>query len=151
MGAWTSVTPADQRAITARRREQERARVLAKEADHRHVLELRDNIHVAARIQHDTVGRFEQLRRGAAPVTPDEVDDCWYLMALTLDCLREAEADYCAAAGLEYASIDGGVDLVFNAAPTAAVAAATVTPITARWPEPITAAALHGIPGEYAD
>jgi hypothetical protein len=105
LGAWKDVTAEERHLLDqqAQRRDREREQAeAAKEAERRRRIQLRDQVHLAGRIWKESCARLAELRRGAMPNHPDEEENCWAAMSLALKDLRETEAEYCAAAGIEY-------------------------------------------------
>ena len=107
LGAWDEApSPEAVRKMEAQVRESDRQKAeeqARKEADRRHRLQLRDDVHTAARLQREASERLSELRQGAIPISElIEEEVCWDVMVLARDDLRECEREYCAAAGLEY-------------------------------------------------
>jgi hypothetical protein len=106
LNAWDAApSPETVRRLAA----QDRERVKQKLADeqskaerHRERMKLRDYVHTAARIQRETSGRLSELLAGADPTNDSETEVCWHILALVHDHLRECEAAYMKAAGLEH-------------------------------------------------
>jgi len=84
------------------RREREQAELAAqREAERRGRLELRDEIHLTARIQRDTRRRLSELLKGSRESYPGETETSLAILASAEDDLRITEAEYMRAAGLE--------------------------------------------------
>lgn len=106
LGAWDSAPPPEvvrKMRIEAQARERWRALERARlDAERQRRLQLRDEVHTAARLQREASDRLRELRQGAIPASEVEEEVCWDLMVLALDDLRDCEAEYCRAVGLEY-------------------------------------------------
>jgi CHC2 zinc finger len=107
LGAWRDVSDVDRHAMAQQSAEREKKR--AEEARlerlaHEERMQLRAEIHTAARIQRETSARLSQLLQGVTPAHDDEADLCWAILSLSLDDLRTIEDEYMRLAGLEYAA-----------------------------------------------
>jgi hypothetical protein len=105
LGAWDeSPSPAVVRRQEAQDRERERQRRLEeerREKQHCDLIATRDQLHLAIAFQREAESRLDELNAGADPITANEVDDCWAVMALSLDYERRMAFEYRSAAGLE--------------------------------------------------
>ena len=105
LGAWDSApSPETVRRIMAADRERERKRCIEQEQrsrDHAERMRVREQLHLAMRLQREAAQRLDELRAGAEPVTDNEPDDCWAVMSLALDYERHMAREYQAAVGLE--------------------------------------------------
>ncbi|MGB9072740.1 MAG: CHC2 zinc finger domain-containing protein [Terriglobales bacterium] len=105
LGAWQDVTPAERLQLDVAKAKREREReeaAAAKELERRQRLAIRDEVHTDARIWKEAAQRLSELRRGATPISEGEEEACWAVMSLAFKDLHDAEAEYCAAAGVEY-------------------------------------------------
>ena len=105
LGCWDEApSPESIRKIEAQRQERQRQRELeqVRHAEAREQrLRLRNEVHTAARIQREACDRLTQLRQGAAPASASEEEECWAVLQLALNNLRDCEREYMAASGLE--------------------------------------------------
>jgi hypothetical protein len=102
LGAWRDQVPSE-RAPQMRLQGEEQARQRAAEelrrAERReHMLLLRDNLHVALRLQREVTDELEKLHRAAGDEEP-----CWEWLSLLADYVRQCDDQYCNSAGLECA------------------------------------------------
>jgi CHC2 zinc finger len=104
LGCWDEApSPETVRKLQAQAYEHARLRVIEDELQaeqHRNRMVLRDQIHMAERIQREASERLDELHHGAVPATANEQEDCWIVMALALDYERDCERQYMAASGL---------------------------------------------------
>jgi hypothetical protein len=105
LGCWDSVSDADpygiaQKAAERQKKQAEEAKL--KRLAHEQRIQLRNQVHTAARIQRDSSDRLIQLLKGAVENYPQEQEHCWSTLALCLDDLRESEAQYMSSMGMEY-------------------------------------------------
>ena len=105
LGAWDEApSPETVRRQEAQDRERERQRRLEeerREKQHCDLIATRDQLHLAIAFQREVESRLDELNAGADPITANEVDDCWAVMALSLDYERRMAFEYRSAAGLE--------------------------------------------------
>jgi hypothetical protein len=97
LGAWRDVSESERIQLDFAKAKRERERQQAdavKEVARRRRLDLRNEIHVTARIQRETSDRLSELRRGSPEAHPGETELCWELLALAHDDLRLTEAEY---------------------------------------------------------
>jgi hypothetical protein len=107
LGVWRNVSVEERRQIdlkNAQRQKEKEEETRRKQLAHDQLIKLRDEIHTDVAIQAETSARLSELLTGATPRYPSEVEDCWAVLALVLDDLRQCEAAYMAMAGLEYAA-----------------------------------------------
>lgn len=64
-------------------------------------LRIRDEMNHLAQIYRETNARLSELRSGGASASDTEEENCWAVLALALDLLRDYDRAYCKAAGLE--------------------------------------------------
>jgi hypothetical protein len=104
LGAWDEAPSAETvLKLAAQARERDRQVEADRQTEERRRrIQLRNEVHTAARLQREASERLTELCRGATPTSDGEEEACWAVMALALDDLRECEAEYCAAAGVEY-------------------------------------------------
>jgi CHC2 zinc finger len=104
LGCWDSVSDADRHAIAPQSAEREKRAEEAKlkRLAHEQRIQLRNQVHTAARIQRETSDRLIQLLKGAVENYPQEQEHCWSTLALCLDDLRQTEAQYMSSMGMEY-------------------------------------------------
>jgi CHC2 zinc finger len=101
VGCWDAASsPETARKFEAQIRErnqQRQAEELQKAEEREQRLQLRDDLHTAIQLEREVSARLDEL----AGVESAEVEDCWQLLSLLNDRIRECEQQFCAAAGLE--------------------------------------------------
>lgn len=106
LGAWDEApSPETVRKLAERTRERDQQRQVEQEREaeeRRRRLALRDEIHANAAFQREISDRLSEIQQGASEAYPGEADDCWGALAAAYDNTQLTEAEYCAAAGLEY-------------------------------------------------
>ncbi len=106
LGVWDEApTPSVARKMKIEAAERDRLRELEQarqDEARRHRLQLREQLHAASWAYNLVNARLSELRAGAMPDWPTEQEDCWSTLAVTLRDQRSLDAEYCAAAGLEY-------------------------------------------------
>jgi len=84
----------------AKRRQEHEQAGRIREAERTRRIKLRDEIHTLVRIQAEVSARLSELLQGAEPAYETEVSDCWSLLSLALDDLRDCEASYLTMIGM---------------------------------------------------
>lgn len=106
LGAWDEApSPETARKLAEQARDRDRLREQATalaELDRRRRRAIREQLHACSWAYLIVNERLSQLRQGAAPDWPDEEESCWATLQVTTDDFRKLDAEYCAAAGLEY-------------------------------------------------
>jgi hypothetical protein len=91
------LTPAERQKLADEKhqREQQHANQVAKEeAERQRRLETREWLHLLERTYEESSNRLSQLRTGATEDVPGEEQLHWEILALGLDAIRKAEANY---------------------------------------------------------